>query len=58
MYGISKRSIPIVDKANVKYISLDKAEDCSNVVVAWRTGTLSREAEDFVELIPGDTIDI
>jgi DNA-binding transcriptional LysR family regulator len=46
-----------VDKANeVKYISLDKVEDSSNVVVAWRTGTLTREAEDLVALIPSATI--
>jgi DNA-binding transcriptional LysR family regulator len=45
------------DKANeVKYIALDKAEDISNVVIAWRTGTLSREAEDLVTMIPGATI--
>jgi DNA-binding transcriptional LysR family regulator len=48
-----------VDKANeVKYIALDKLDGNSNVVIAWRTGTLSREAEDLVALIPGATIDI
>jgi hypothetical protein len=47
------------DKANeVKYITLDKAEDISHVVVAWRTGTLSREAGDLIALVPGATIDI
>jgi DNA-binding transcriptional LysR family regulator len=47
------------DKANeVKYIPLDKGEAGSNVVIAWRTGFLSREAEDMVALIPGEPIDL
>jgi hypothetical protein len=47
------------DKANeVKYIVLDKPEDISNVVIAWRTGTLSREATDLITLIPSTVIDI
>jgi DNA-binding transcriptional LysR family regulator len=47
-----------VDKANeVKYIPLEMAEDSSYVVIAWRTGFLSREAEGLVALIPGETIE-
>jgi DNA-binding transcriptional LysR family regulator len=47
------------DKANeVKYIPLEKAEYGGNVIIAWRKGLLSREAEDLAALIPGATIDM
>jgi hypothetical protein len=47
-----------VDKANeVKYIPLDTAEDSTYVVVAWRTGFLSREAENLIALIPGEMVE-
>jgi hypothetical protein len=47
------------DKANeVKYIPLDGYDDNSHVVVAWRTGFLSREAENLIAPIPGDPISI
>jgi DNA-binding transcriptional LysR family regulator len=47
------------DKANeVKYMLLDGYDDNSHVVVAWRTGFLSREAENLIALIPGDPVSI
>jgi hypothetical protein len=47
------------DRANeVKYILLDKIDDSCNVVLSWRTGTLSREAENLIALVPGPTINI
>ncbi|MDR2610213.1 MAG: LysR family transcriptional regulator [Clostridiales Family XIII bacterium] len=43
---------------SVKYISLTGYGDKNNVVIAWRTNSLSSEAKKLVSLIPGEIIDL